>query len=873
MSTASGLTVADTFGPPDGAPRPFARQIARVRPQTRVVIYAAFLVVVGGGLLLGTPLATVTPERTWSLPFLALVAAFGIAEATALHVEIRKESHSLSLSGIPLMFGLLYVSPVALGLAYVLGTVPTLLWIRKSGPIKVLWNAALFFCEASLAAFIVHHFLGTDMPATATEWLVPLCAVLAAELLSLFAVPLVIMAVDVKFRLLLFRDVGKSQALALLAGTFTVTALAASVSSPNIALFALVPLVGVGVLLKTSGNIARHYKDLQQLHIFTRALTDERGSSALDVGLAELVQIMRTRSAGLLVLGDDNRPMTLRLLADDEFSQPDPQLIASLMADLLDGDMVTEISVADARPEARMLLRHLDCSKIVAVRVLAEVDHIGVLFVGDRLGMRRDFNADEHRLFGSLANTLSARLANDHLLDRLETQARSDALTGLPNRLSFEMTLAESITQPGATGAVVMVDLDRFKEVNDSLGHETGDRLLCEVADRLRSMARPTDVVARFGGDEFAILLRNIDSDSPGDLTQRVAALHRLITSKVELEGLTFEVGASLGVVQWPQQASDCGVLLHRADTAMYEAKRNQLGVVWYAPELDADAPRRLELYMSVSAALEAEEFCVHFQPKVSLGDGRITGAEALVRWTHPAHGPVSPMEFLPLIEQAGLISRLSRLVFKRAAEAARLFEEAGLDIPIAVNLTPRDLLDRTLVTDIADILDTAGVAPERMQVELTEDAMVVDFETCISALKRIGELGLQVAIDDFGTGYSSLQHLHRLPVDHLKIDRSFVSRLTTDDSAFAIVRASINLAADLELTTIAEGIEDVQTLRALARLGCREMQGYLVSRPQPIHEFMRWAHEWEPEWLVLRLIEDTFAVDDAPAGITNLGN
>ena len=268
---------------------------------------------------------------------------------------------------------------------------------------------------------------------------------------------------------------------------------------------------------------------------------------------------------------------------------------------------------------------------------------------------------DELRLFGSLANTLSARLSNDHLVERLETQARSDALTGLPNRLSFEIALTSELALPEKSGAVVMVDLDRFKEINDSLGHETGDRLLIEIADRLRSVARRTDMVARFGGDEFAMLLGRVDPDDPVELTRRINEVHRRLTAKVELEGLTFEVGASMGVVQWPDQGGDSASLLHRADTAMYEAKRNQLGVVWYSPELDADAPRRLDLYMSVSAALDTEEFCVHFQPKVALHDGHITGAEALVRWDHPSHGSISPGEFVPLIVQAGLIGKLTR--------------------------------------------------------------------------------------------------------------------------------------------------------------------------------------------------------------------
>ncbi len=513
------------------------------------------------------------------------------------------------------------------------------------------------------------------------------------------------------------------------------------------------------------------------------------------------------------------------------------------------------------------MLDRLGASKVIAVRVLSEVDAEGVLFVCDRLGMRSEFVADELRLFASLANTLSSRLSNDHLVGRLESQARTDALTGLPNRLSFEIGLTANLARRGLSGAVVMIDLDRFKEINDSLGHETGDRLLIEVANRLQTVARSTDIVARFGGDEFAVTLVSADPNDPNELLKRVDRLRDVLTTKVELEGITFEIGASLGAVIWPTQGGDSNTLLHRADTAMYEAKRNQLGVVWYQPKLDADAPRRLDLYLSVSAALENDDFFVHFQPKVSLQDGRITGAEALVRWTHPAHGPISPAEFVPLIVQAGLIGKLTRLVVRRSIEAAETFRTAGLDIPIAVNLTPRDLLDPTLVSELEQLLQDAAIEPHALTVEITEDAMVVDFETSVSALSQMRVLGLRVAIDDFGTGYSSLQHLHRLPVDDLKIDRSFIGRLTTDDSAEAIVRASINLARDLGLATVAEGIEDEPTLRTLARLGCREMQGFLVSRPVALHDLIRWAHEWDPNWLLDRLVgPDLGHVSASPA-------
>jgi diguanylate cyclase (GGDEF)-like protein len=834
---------------------PVRAAIERSTPTLRVLLFALVLALGGSALLLVTPSVSVAPDREWSLPFFTLLMGFAIAEAAALHVEIRKESHSLSLACVPMMFGLLYTSPLLLLVAYMVGGGSSLLWIRKSSPLKVYWNVSLFIAQVGLAGLIIRTMLGVRLPANVVEWAIPLMAVVAAELLSLVAVPLVIMAVDAKFRPQLFANVGQSQILAVLGGTFAVTALAVSLSSPYMAIYAFVPLLTVGLLLRSTGRLTQRFRDLQQLHRFTRALSNERGARTLDTGLVELVQILRTRSAGLMLIGhgEDNES-TLRLLVDDTFVDLQPGPLSDLLVAVMADRSVVQLDSGATEPDVCELLAKLDAGRMLVAPVLREVDRVGFLFVIDRLGMRSEFTAEELGLFVSLANTLSSRLSNDLLVEKLEVQARNDALTGLPNRLSFEIAITSSLARPGTTGTVVMIDLDRFKDINDSLGHETGDRLLIEVADRLRATVRSTDLVSRFGGDEFAVLLVGSVDEGPVDLSRRVEEIHRLVTSKVELDGITFEVGASFGVVQWPAQGTDSATLLRRADAAMYEAKRNQLGVVWYTPELDADAPRRLDLYLSISGALEREELTVHFQPKVSLVDGRITGAEALVRWMHPAHGMIPPTEFIPLVVQTGLVGKLTRLVLRRSAEAVAFMRSAGLDISVAVNLTPRDLLDPMLVPDLRDIVETAGIEASWLHVEITENAMVVDFDTSISVLMHLRELGTKVAIDDFGTGYSSLQHLHRLPVDQLKIDQSFISRLATDDSAAAIVLASINLASDLGLQTVAEGIEDADTIGVLGRLGCDEIQGYYVSRPVPLHDFVMWVRQWDPA-VVLDLV------------------
>ncbi len=831
-------------------------ELRRSSTRFRVLAYAGGLFAGGIACLVITPGVTQVPERHWTLPFVVLAVAFALAEATALHVEIRKESHSLSLSGIPMMFGLLFTSPLLLALAYVAGAAPTMRWIRKSDVTKTTWNCSLFFAEAAVAALVVRTALGTDLPSNALEWCIPLAAVLVAELMSLLAVPLVIMAVDVKFRPNLFADVGQSQILAALAGTFTVIAVAVATDSPAMLVFAAIPFAGVGFLLRVHGRLGQRYAELQKLHRFTRALAHERGARTIDTGLNELAEIMRATGAWVLVLpGDDQSGATGRALIDDTLRDVDPQPIVASLLDVLDGRVAT-IAATDPRTAARRALRLLGAREILAAPILGEAGRQGVLVVSDRLGMHDSFTTEEVGLFGSLAGTFSARLTNDCLVEQLEIQAQHDALTGLANRLSFEVAVTSALTSPDARGVVAMVDLDRFKEINDSLGHDAGDKLLIQVAERLQATARASDLVARFGGDEFAIMLTARTPQAAAELAERIERLHAKVVEPIQLDGITFEIGASLGVAAWPERGHDSNTLLRRADTAMYHAKRNQLGTVWYSPDLDADAPRRLDLYLSVRAALESGNIYVHYQPKASIVDGRITGAETLVRWAHPSYGPISPSEFVPLIEQAGLTGRLTRFVARAAINAAAQLAADGHDLTFSINLTARDLLDRSLPNDLAELLRDAQVEPGHLEIEITEGAMVVDFETSISVLNQIRDLGVRVAIDDFGTGYASLQHLHRLPVDQLKIDRSFIARLATDASAVPIVQASVSLARDLGLTTVAEGVEDDFTLRMVSGLGCQQIQGFMLSRPMDLGTLATWLEGWDPDRLLNRLID-----------------
>lgn len=811
-----------------------------------IAAYAATLGILGFVILSLIPTGDEATAARSLVGFALFVVAFFIVEATALHLEIRRESHSISLSGIPLLLGVLHLHPNELVAAYVLGGVLPMIFVRRSQPSKVIWNACMFVCQGAIVAFITHATLGGQMPASPSEWLLPLAAVLAGEFFSVVAVSVVIRIAQGHFQPDLMRQIATSEGLASLAGTFAVTAAASIVIDPMMFLYALIPLTGVGALLRLHGELNQRHKDLLKLHGFSETLASPVGGRVLDTALNDLVQIMRAECAGV-VTGPtlDVSDARVRVLNDETFSEAEAPFYEQLL-EALGGNELLHITPASTDPQHHALASLLGATELLIIGMIGESEHPSALFVGDRLGVAQSFNDEEVQLFGSLGRSLGARLTNEQLMSRLEAQAHTDALTGLPNRLAFEIDLSARLEQPGNGGALITMDLDRFKDINDSLGHGAGDELLKQVASRLRAQSGPDDFACRFGGDEFSLIVARGPGETNADLERRVESVHAELTKPVHLGDLAFEIGASMGVSLWPDDGREISTLIRRADSAMYRTKREQRGIGWFSEELDDEAPRRLELLRALRVAIADNEFEVQLQPKVSSDDGHLVGVEALARWNHPEYGSISPMEFVPLLTQVGLVSDLTRLVIQKAVVTARTLENAGFAVPVALNLTPRDLLEPRFCEFLVEALEAENVDPSQLLVEVTEDVMIVDFDTSVEALRRIREAGVKVAIDDFGTGYSSLQHLHRLPVDQLKIDRSFVARLGTDDSAMAVVRASVNIARDLGLLTVAEGVEDALSLQLAHGLGCDQVQGYLVSRPLPVAEFVQWAMDWQ---------------------------
>jgi diguanylate cyclase (GGDEF)-like protein len=442
--------------------------------------------------------------------------------------------------------------------------------------------------------------------------------------------------------------------------------------------------------------------------------------------------------------------------------------------------------------------------------------------------------------------------AFDHMRTNISTQQQEirrlaywDRLTGLPNRVQFRDAVLAAVDEgENGTGsqreglAVIMLDLDRFKHVNDVLGYASGDRLLQGVAERLRSVVREGDTVARLGGDEFALLLPEADAAQAQEVAQRISAAFE---APLNLDDHRVDLSAGLGIALWPAHGPDGDTLLSRAEVAMYAAKRRTAGAQLYEASLDSASAQNLSLLSELRQAVDQDQLRLFLQPKVDVASGALCGAEALVRWQHPQRGLLSPMEFIPFAEQTGFIRQITLWMFAEVARRQSALSAMGL-ARVAINLSTRDLLDTELPDKLDALLVRHGATASRLCLEITESAIMDDPERAETTLQRLAERGFKLSIDDFGTGYSSLAYLKRLPVHELKIDKSFVMAMERDASDAKIVRSTVDLAHALGLSVVAEGVENASILTQLRMLGCDDAQGFHFAKPLPIDAFGVWV-------------------------------
>ncbi len=417
-------------------------------------------------------------------------------------------------------------------------------------------------------------------------------------------------------------------------------------------------------------------------------------------------------------------------------------------------------------------------------------------------------------------------------------EARTDELTGLANRRSLLELLDVSADAPDTTVGLLMIDLDRFKEVNDSLGHAAGDKLLRLVGERLRDAVSPDVFIARLGGDEFALVVGNL---STGEAVAMGKRIRTTLADPFDLQGMPIIADASIGVACSSEQGTTAATILARADIAMYRAKRDRTGVEAYCPAADTMSPDHFELLADLRAAFAGRQFVLHYQPQLDLRSGEVVGVEALVRWNHPRRGLVPPDAFLPMLEQTNQMSALTAVVLRQSLTDAAELGRAGVPIRMSVNISASDLIHEQLADKIARQLDRVGLRPEMLTIEVTEDTVMIDRVRSLRTLHQIRASGVNISVDDYGTGRASLSYIRDLPITELKLDRSFLEGIPVDTHNAAIVRSTIELAHALDLPLVAEGVEDQAALDWLAHLGCDLGQGYHISRPMPLTQLRSW--------------------------------
>jgi diguanylate cyclase (GGDEF)-like protein len=838
---------------------------AALRPARRTALVVAMTVaMLGLAALVGHPFLDSGPLLgSVNLPWWALAIGFAATETWVVHLQVKRESQDVSISELPLVLGLFFASPLQLLVGRLVGSVAVMVLHRRSSPLKTTWNLAMLSLQTVVAVAVFDLVSQGRDASSPVTWVGAYAGPIAANCVGVVALALVVAIYEADFRLRhVLRDLVTGDPAAPVVVTVGLVAVSSLSYSPLMAVLLL--LLGIGLLAayRAYAALVDRHLSLERLYRFTQAVSSSPEVDEIHRNvLAEARALLHAERAEVSFLASDGGDVAHvrlgaigRLGRSSEPPTPADQWLLSRVVDEGEPLLITR-GTRDA--DERRWLDAQVAREAVAVPLRGGAGVLGVLIVTDRLGDVRSFDHDDVLLLETVAGHASVALQNGKLLDQLRHEAMHDALTGLPNRAALQRHLAaalEELAEGRSPGVVVMiVDLDGFKEVNDTLGHQQGDQLLIEVGTRLQTAVGPAGVVTRLGGDEFAVLLAGTDDE---DGAVRVG--HRLLRSleqPVSLDGLEIEVGASLGLAIAPAHATEAAALLKRADMAMYDAKASTGGLRVYEPEPDADNPRRLMLVSELRTALSHDRIEVHVQPQARTATGEIASVEALVRWNHPELGFVPPDEFIPVAERSGLVGLVTTRVLDLSLAAVADWRRQGIDLSVAVNLSTRSLHDADLVEEVARLLRRHGVPASRLTLEVTEGSVMADPARAIGLLHQLRALGVRLSVDDFGTGYSSLSYLKSLPVDEVKIDRSFVTDLSSQSEDVAIVRAIVDLGRHLGLEVVAEGVEDQAAWDLLTSMGCDLVQGWHLGRAMPVGDLVAWMRAREERRPALRVL------------------
>jgi diguanylate cyclase (GGDEF)-like protein len=818
-----------------GAPEAPISASTPSHPERRVTLLAVAFAAAGLILLLASPDpgVAIVAAPVWLFP--VLVAGFVLAELSIFRFIFRRESLAFSLSEIPLALCLVYLAPGPAMAARVAGGMIVILLVRRPPLYKAAFNTGMFTFEVAVAVLVFRGVLDLWGSDENNVVVAAIGAMVVCGIVSSIIVSLAISQFEGKLLSHIASELRVAWWLFIVNSTLAGMVLALALISPYLVAIAMIPVGLLWYIIKAYGALDQRLRDLDAVHGFTGQVGHSLDpDEIIRAAIVQTAELLRTDGTAAIVF-DDGNGATLKVHGVVGVQLPTESSDANWRAlitaeravlvprsDLGDiktaGSTITEMMVAPMRDESGV---------------------IGLLVVAGRTGASRRFLPDDLVRLQNLAEQLAVSLRKGMLHQRIEREARQDTLTGLPNRTAFERELVDIAARHRGVGQlfVVMLDLDRFKEVNDTLGHQAGDELLVEVADRMRRLLGPTDVLARLAADEFAIVGHRRHRE---EMLELAWACVREVGRPVTLDGLEIVVTASAGLAIVDDDFEE-GAPLRFADIAMFNAKTQRLGVEVYRDEIDRRTPARLSMLGDLRAAIEDEHLHLHLQPKLDLNTGTVVGAEALVRWTHPVRGVVPPTQFVRVAEDTGLIKQLTDLMLQRGITTLSDIHERGYHLGLSVNLSTHDLLDRRLAERVQHHLAANGVDPAMLTLEITESSLLIDAPRARATINELHEVGVSLSIDDFGTGYSSLSYLRRLPVGELKIDQSFVANVLLDEQDEVIVRSTIDLGHNLGLVVVAEGVENNEVLERLRSFGCDIAQGYCISRPLSPGHFMAW--------------------------------
>jgi diguanylate cyclase (GGDEF)-like protein len=832
-----------------------ARSRERRRWQVSAAIYSfSFtLALVTAALCLKGPLRGLGPLRD-VIPqgemFIVVCVLWAITDWVPVSLHYRGNTFLWVLEDVPRVIGLIFLSPNLLVLSTVCGVVFIFLVIRRQAMLKLTFNVVSTALATALAAVVFRELLGTHNPVSLVGWAAMAAALISAQIVAQLALRVVT---------LLAGQTAKKQS------GFLVLAINAMLIAVSICLalafldaawldpWTTLPLILVVALVivtyRAYTRLSLRFSSLQHLYDFSRTMGTaslEPTSMSVDV-LKEVCTVMRARRAELILAEPSGIP---RRISFDDHGASGIEPITLDQASIVTQAINTgEASLHhSAAPDRTVTVDPVagEYRDAIVAPLMNRHTAIGVIIAVDRDEELDSFDDDDLTLFETLVAHASASLERARLVEELRYevdskshQATHDMLTGLPNRMLFLTRAAAALGESDGV-AIVLLDIDSFKDVNDTLGHAIGDRLLCEVSERLLRAVSGRATVARLGGDEFALVIADVTE--PQRAVAIVNDLNNEMSRPIKMDGLTLAVTASAGIAMAPEHGDDVALLLQRADIAMYLAKERRSTVEVYSVEQDQSMRRWLMLGGLLTHAIEEEsELSLMYQPIADVQSREIVQVEALCRWNHPVQGAIPPEEFIGIAEQMGLTPQITDFVLSEGCRQLAVWRDVGINVGLAINVSGREFADITLVERVCRQLRDHDLPPDILTLEVTETEIMADLAQASKVLDKLSALGIKIGIDDYGTGYSSLAYLHRLPVQELKIDRSFVSNLPNEASNRIIVRSSIAMAHSLGLQVVAEGAEDELTCAMLAEAECDFLQGYYLSEPKEASALQTW--------------------------------